>query len=154
MFDIQNIFGQFDVEGDFVKASELGSGHINDTFLVETASKNVYVLQRVNPFVFADISNLIKNKIAVSNHLLSKFENLSTEELRRRVLVFAQTTTQENYHRDLDGYYWNLTFYIKDCVNYLKAPPACRRVSTKILGWNSIASTRRVLTWPFRPPSR
>lgn len=122
MFDIQNIFGQFDVEGDFVKASELGSGHINDTFLVETASKNVYVLQRINPFVFADISNLIKNKIAVSNHLLSKFENLSTEELRRRVLVFAQTTTQENYHRDVDGNYWNLTFYIKDCVNYLKVP--------------------------------
>lgn len=122
--NLRKIFNQFEIESAFVKATELKSGHINDTFLIETAGGSFYVLQRINPFVFKDITNLTRNKIFVSNHLQSKFYDLPTVDIRRRVLVFANTKSGSQLYKDDEGNCWNLSFYIENCVSYKKTPNA------------------------------
>ncbi len=122
MFDIEDIFNQFDAESTFVKAIELDSGHINDTFVIETNRKPFYVLQRINHFVFGDVPSLVENKIAVSSHLRNKLKHLEEEVLRERVLTFIRTKTNKNFYKDAQGNYWNLSFYVDNCVNYEKVP--------------------------------
>ena len=53
-FDLKNIFNYFTADGSFLDAGPFGSGHIHDTFLVETAEaeKDNYILQRLNAKVF------------------------------------------------------------------------------------------------------
>ena len=118
-FNIQHIFNQFDVASEFVDATEIISGHINDTFRIETAQKPHYILQRINHHVFENVPRLLENKVSISKHLTKKLGHISVNELYRRVLTFAHTKTGEDYYRDEDGNYWNLMFYVDDCVNYL-----------------------------------
>ena len=124
MFNIEDIFKKFAAESEFVNAVELDSGHINDTFVIETTAKPFYVLQRINHFVFGDVPSLVENKIAVSRHLRKKLKGLSEDVLRERVLTFVRTETDENFYKDDQGNYWNLSLYVDNCVNYEKVPNA------------------------------
>ena len=56
---------------DFTDVSRYGSGHINDTFKVETSSGDRFVLQRVNTDIF-DPELLKSNMLRVTGHLRSK----------------------------------------------------------------------------------
>ena len=56
---------------DFTDVSRYGSGHINDTFKVETASGARFVLQRVNTDIF-DPALLKSNLLRVTAHLQAK----------------------------------------------------------------------------------
>ena len=118
-FDIKYIFSQFDIDGTFKSVSEIHSGHINDTFLIETAQKPFYILQRVNHQVFQDVPRLMNNKTSISSHLKAKLGHLSKTELYKRVLTFALTKSGKSYYRDTYGNYWNLMFYVDDCISYL-----------------------------------
>ncbi|NNE97417.1 MAG: aminoglycoside phosphotransferase family protein [Pyrinomonadaceae bacterium] len=118
-FDIENIFRHFDIDSEFVNSTEIISGHINDTFRIETTNKPHYILQRINHQVFENVPRLLENKVSISKHLTSKLGHISKNELYRKVLTFARTRTGENFYRDENGNYWNLMFYVDDCVNYL-----------------------------------
>ena len=118
MFDLEKIFNEFDVISEFRQASELGVGHINDTYLIRTRSEPDYVLQRINHLVFPDVPSLVKNKVLISHHLRKELDHLPTEELNRRVLSFVATKSGENYYNDEDGNYWNLTVNIHGCITY------------------------------------
>jgi N-acetylhexosamine 1-kinase len=54
---------------DFVDVTRYGSGHINDTFKVETASGKRYILQRINTDIFGDGELLKHNIIRVTSFL-------------------------------------------------------------------------------------
>jgi N-acetylhexosamine 1-kinase len=56
---------------DATDVSRYGSGHINDTFKVETPSGKRYILQRVNTNIF-DADLLRNNILRVTEHLKSK----------------------------------------------------------------------------------
>lgn len=49
-----------------------GSGHINDTFKVDTPDGREYILQRVNTAIFADLAPLEENIRRVTSHLAAK----------------------------------------------------------------------------------
>ncbi|MDX2414541.1 MAG: aminoglycoside phosphotransferase, partial [Bacteroidales bacterium] len=63
MTDLKDIFEQFKAEGTFSNAEPYGSGHIHDTFRVETreADTHNYILQRLNNTIFKDIEGLQNN---------------------------------------------------------------------------------------------
>ncbi len=118
MFELENIFNNFDVESEFREGVELGVGHINDTYLIRTKSEPDYVLQRINHLIFPDVPALVRNKVLISDHLLRALSGIPKRELHRRVLSFVRTKSGENYHRDHDGNYWNLTVNIHGCMTY------------------------------------
>ncbi len=109
---IKEIVGQFQCEGNFSSYSELTSGHINDTYLVETDAKK-YVLQRINSYVFPKSKELIENKVKVSNHIKEKLSHLSEEELKKSVLQFVPTKADEYSYLDTEGNYWNMSLFIE-----------------------------------------
>ena len=54
--------------GNVMSVSSFGGGHINDTFVVQTATDE-YVLQRINRSVFADADAVMANILVVHQHL-------------------------------------------------------------------------------------
>ena len=74
------VFSHFDDSSELVSYKELASGHINDTYLVETTNKEKFVLQRINHGVFKDVPGLINNKVSISKHIQSKLSHLPKKE--------------------------------------------------------------------------
>ena len=109
---IHRIFNKFDHQSDFKACKELTSGHINDTFFIESTSSRDFVLQRINSFVFKKAKELILNKDLVSNHIQKKLAHLPSEELYKRVLLFVNAKSGKPYFKDEDGNYWNMTIFI------------------------------------------
>ncbi len=107
-------FNQFNHASTYVLHKELASGHINDTYLIETEEKPFYILQRINHLVFKDVPGLISNKVSVSKHIQKKLSHLSEEALKRNVLTFVQAKNGAYYYKDEDGNYWNVMVYISD----------------------------------------
>ncbi|MFV0389080.1 MAG: phosphotransferase enzyme family protein [Pyrinomonadaceae bacterium] len=120
MNNLKEIFEQFDSGAKFVSVRELRSGHINQTFIIHTESSPGFILQRINHNVFPNVPALIRNKVMISEHLRKKLSELSPEELFTRVLTFVPAASGENYVRDKEGNYWNLTVFIEESKNYLK----------------------------------
>lgn len=115
---LEYIFKKFEHKGEFDSYEELASGHINDTYLIKTKKKPFFVLQRINHGVFKDVPGLIENKVAVSRHIQDKLKDLSKKKRKRRVLAFSKTNTGASYHKDEEGNYWNLMYFIDDSVTY------------------------------------
>ena len=74
---LKNVFDQFKHNAQYVNYKIISSGHINDTYLIETTKKPYFVLQRINHGVFKDIPRLIENKVAISRHIKVKIANES-----------------------------------------------------------------------------
>lgn len=115
---LENIFKQFQHNGEFDSYVELASGHINDTYLIKTKKKPFFVLQRINHGVFKDVPGLIENKVAISHHIQEKLKGLSKKKRTRRILAFAKTSTGASYYKDEEGNYWNLMYFIDDSVTF------------------------------------
>ena len=115
---LKSIYAEFSNTDQLISYKQLASGHINDTFLIETTTNNFYILQQINRGVFKDVPGLINNKVLVSRHLRKKLAYLNPNELKRRVLSFVETIEGNNYCLDIDGNYWNLMIYIKDSVTF------------------------------------
>ena len=110
---ISAIFAKFNHSAVFESFKELTSGHINDTFFIQTKSDCDYVLQRINHKVFKKAKELIINKVNVSNYIQKKLQHVSLEEQNKRVLKFIKTTDDVPYYLDEEGNYWNLTLFIE-----------------------------------------
>ncbi len=117
---ISSIFIEFNHKALFQSYTELTSGHINDTFYIQTKSDHNFVLQRINSTVFEKAKELIINKVKVSNHIQKKLQHLSLEEQNKRVLKFINTKDNLPYYLDKDGNYWNLTLFIEGSKTFEK----------------------------------
>lgn len=115
---LKYVFNQFEHNGAYKSYVELASGHINDTYLIETTKKPYFVLQRINHGVFKDVPGLIENKVNVSFHIKEKLKHLSKEELERKVLTFASAKDGCAYYKDEDGNYWNLMQFIDESLTF------------------------------------
>ncbi len=66
---MRDIFRRFPTEGEALSFEELGDGHINRTYLVDTDRGVRYVLQRINRQVFPDPGAVMDNLAAVGAYL-------------------------------------------------------------------------------------
>ncbi|UOB16052.1 phosphotransferase enzyme family protein [Abyssalbus ytuae] len=115
---LKYVFSQFDHNAEYKSFKELTSGHINDTYLIETVKKPYFVLQRINQGVFRDIPGLIENKVAVSRHIQKKLENKSRKKQERGVLAFVRTKEGLAYYKGKEGNYWDLMYFIDKSVTH------------------------------------
>ena len=116
---IKFLFNSFQTGQVPTNFSEIKSGHINDTFLIETNSDKKFVLQRINHKVFPDVPGLVNNKVLVSQHLLKK-----VTQNDQKVLEFVPTSEGLFYFLDTHGNYWNLTYFIDNSITYNSCPNA------------------------------
>ncbi len=111
---IKNTFCQFEITSEFVSYKELVSGHINNTYLIETTQKPFYVLQQLNHAVFKDIVGLTANKVKVSAHLKTTSSYAS--------LDFIAAKNGNYYYQDTKGDYWNLMIFLEDSITFDVVP--------------------------------
>ncbi|TXD46742.1 phosphotransferase enzyme family protein [Polaribacter sp. IC073] len=115
---LTSIFNKFDHQSNYVSHSELNSGHINDTFLIKADGNKDYILQRINHAIFKDVPGLVNNKVLTSNHIRSKYPNLSNEELNKTVLSFVKAKDTAFYYHNENGDFWNVMIFIDDSITY------------------------------------
>ena len=93
MHDLKNIVSNFRITGTYTNGAPYGSGHINDTFKIDTkeADQFNYILQRVNHHVFKDVPGLMENVLRVTQHIRKKLESVPganpDRELRQFVVI-------------------------------------------------------------------
>lgn len=70
--EIKGLCSKFALVGNFCSATPYGSGHINDTYMIQTDCGNRYVLQRVNHEVFKKPIDVMHNINLVTFFLREK----------------------------------------------------------------------------------
>ena len=119
-FDLKNIFNSFTADGSFSDAGPLGSGHIHDTFLVETAEteKDNYILQRLNTKVFRNIPMLQENIERVTNHIHNKLLFVPGSDSKRECLTLIPARDGRSWIKDNEGNYWRMYIFISGHQSY------------------------------------
>lgn len=107
---MEPIVYQFAVEGTPVECEGHGNGHINRTFRVTTDAGKVYVLQRINHYVFRNVSGLMSNVAGVTNWLVSKDPD------PRHSLRLIPTLTGAMYTGDEENGYWRMYEYVPESL--------------------------------------
>ncbi len=111
--NLAEIIGGFQVAGSFVSGIPYGTGHINDTYKVET-SGGCYILQRVNTTVFKQPEELMDNFVRVTEHIGRKIatEKAADPGCRRRTLQVIRSREDRPFFYDGDGNFWRCYIFV------------------------------------------
>ncbi|MGI6316791.1 MAG: phosphotransferase enzyme family protein [Christensenellales bacterium] len=107
---MRNIMSNFQIGETATGWNRHGSGHINDTYLIDTDGEKRYILQCVNRSVFPDISALMENIVAVTEYLRSRTDD------PRRTMTVVPTAEGGWYYEAPDGNCWRVLDFIEDCL--------------------------------------
>ena len=121
MSDISDVIEHFKVLKNPTRYAPYGSGHINQTFLIEKNEK--YILQRINTFAFKNPDELMANIAAVTKHLGEKII-ASGGDPKRETLTVIPTDDGKPYYRAEDGSCYRVYIYIDNATSYDKVENA------------------------------
>ncbi len=109
---LKKIFGQFQTDADFLSAEPYGTGHIHQTYLVNSpASDRKFILQKLNRFVFRDTDILMENLERITFHLSKKIPSSGTGW---DILEFFPAYDGRLYYTDETGEDWRVMNYISN----------------------------------------
>ena len=108
---MQDIISMFTLEGKAVRCIPYGSGHINQTWLVETDKPHRYILQKVN-------TGLMNNIILVTEHLRKKDPD------PRHVLTLVPAKNGDLYISKDEKELWRVYEYVSGgiCLDRAETP--------------------------------
>ena len=109
----------FDLPGPVARAEPLGSGNVNDTFLVETrgSRKRRYVLQRLNQRVFRRPDLVMANILALGEHVQERLARACPVRGQRRwelpQVVRARLDRRAWVERGEE--FWRMLTFVEGC---------------------------------------
>lgn len=118
--DILQIAERFAVEGKPESALPHGSGHINDTYLVNSRMDNgykKYILQRINHEVFKKPWELMENVVNVTEFLQKKIREAGGDP-ERETLHVVPAKDGTFWQKEEDGTYWRMYRFIEGATSY------------------------------------
>ncbi len=109
--DLAALFSHFAAKSPPVAIESYGSGHIHDTYRVQTRGRSDpgCILQRINTRVFPDVPRLMENIVRVTAHLRDK---VPRGRAARAVLTVIPADDGRPFHRDGDGGFWRCFRFI------------------------------------------
>ena len=115
---MQDVISMFAVEGQPIRCVPYGSGHINQTWLVETDKPHRSILQKVNTGVFPNGAGLMNNIILVTEHLRKKDPD------PRHVLTLVPTKEGTKYISKGENELWRIYEYVDGgiCLDLAETP--------------------------------
>ncbi len=115
---LKTIVSKFAIAGNVEDIKPLGNGLINSTYKVTTHDDAPdYVLQCINHAVFPDIDLLMRNIIAVTNHIRKKLTDAGETDIERKCLRFVPLKDEnEKYYLFESGKYWRIMVFIPDAI--------------------------------------
>ena len=119
-FNLKEIYDLFVTDGTFLNGEPFGSGHIHDTFRIETVEKDKddYILQRLNTKIFKNIPQLQNNIERVTIHLRKKIEAIQGSNIKRECLRLIPSRDGKSWIIDNDGNYWRMYIFISNHRSY------------------------------------
>ena len=115
---MERIYRHFALEGKPIRCERYGNGHINHTCLLVTDKPHAYILQGLNTSIFKDVPSLMRNLIAVTDHLRKQDSD------PRHVLTLVPTVDGQPYLATETGEYWRVYEFITDSLCLDKAENA------------------------------
>ena len=124
--DLEAIASRFDLPAAVTSVSPLGNGNVNDTYQVDTASGERFVLQRLNTLVFPEPELVMGNLQVLTDHVQSKGERAGCQ----LPTPIALCGSRDCLLRGSDGSAWRLISFIADahCVDALKNPAQAEQI--------------------------
>jgi len=118
--DLKELFYLFKADGTFLNGEPYGSGHIHDTFLIETTEndKDDYILQRLNNRIFKNIPQLQDNIERVTLHLRHKLQSIAGANSKRECLTLVPAREGKTWITDKSGSFWRMYIFISDHRSY------------------------------------
>lgn len=115
---MEEIISRFQLEGKAIRCESYGSGHINQTWLVETDRPHKYILQKVNTGVFPNGKGLMNNIILVTEHLRKKDPD------PRHVLKLVPTREGQMYISQGENELWRVYEFVPGgiCLDRAETP--------------------------------
>lgn len=104
------IAGQFAITEGIVSCKPYGDGHINETYLITTASLRKYILQALNTYVFPHPDEVMENIEKVTSFLAQRTDD------PRKVLHFLKTREGSDHVLSEDGRYFRMMEFVPDSV--------------------------------------
>jgi Ser/Thr protein kinase RdoA (MazF antagonist) len=141
--DPLSIARRFALQGRPCSAEPYGSGHINDTFRVETGApgQSAYLLQWINHHVFRDPPSLMTNMRRVSEHLKARIRRAGGDPSREAVTVVSATDGKD-YAQDKAGGYWRMLTFVSGTHSYdqVENPAVARETGRGFGGFQNLLS--------------
>ncbi len=106
---MEHILSQFPLDGLVQSCERYGSGHINITYLLVTDKGHRYIMQAVNPAVFANVPALMNNIASVTAHIMKKVND------PRRVLTLIYTHSGESFYAT-NGEYYRIYEFVEQSI--------------------------------------
>ncbi len=136
------VLSRFATAGTRVRACRIDTGHINDTYRVETKggeAEGEYVLQRINTAIFPDVAGLMENIAAVTDWIGTKLAAQGAADRDRRVLRIVPTMENDLFATDAQGGCWRVYHFIRDS-HPLDAAPTLEEIRQAGLGFGTFLS--------------
>ena len=111
-FSLKEVAKQFNVD---INIESYGNGHINDTYLCETAPP--YILQRINKNVFKTPEEVMENIFGVTEHLKKKIQARGGD-VERETLNVIKTCDGKNFYKFDEDNYFRMYKFVEDTVSY------------------------------------
>lgn len=122
--DLKEITSHFAISEEVSKVEPLGSGLINDTYVVRTnpAEAPDYILQRINHSIFRDVELLQKNIQRITDHVRKKLKERNESDPDRKTLTPVLAKDGKLYYFDGNNY-WRVTIFIPRSKTYEQVTP-------------------------------
>jgi hypothetical protein len=119
-YNLKEIFNLFAADGTYSTGEPYGSGHIHDTFRIETIGKEKddYILQRLNSKIFKNIPELQNNIERVTVHLQNKLRIIHGSCIKRECLSLVPSIDGKSWIIDNEGSYWRMYIFISNHHSY------------------------------------
>ncbi len=113
--DLSEVVRHFQLEGKFLDAAPIGSGHINDTYVSrfqDGPAEVRYVHQWINTRVFREPDKLMENIERVTRHARGQIIAAGGDP-RRETLTLVPTTEGKSFYRSPEGECWRTYLLIE-----------------------------------------
>lgn len=119
-YDLKEIAGHFQLQGEFLDAVPYGTGHINDTYLSRFRSGAAiipYIHQRINHHVFKEPEKLMENVERVTRYARERILAAGGNP-DREALTLIPTVEGGSFYRTSAGDYWRTYVFISGARTY------------------------------------
>ncbi len=111
--ELESIFKRFNAEGNYLAGYSFGTGHIHDTYKIETIpGYRDYLLQKLNNDIFRDIPGLQNNILRVTAHIREKLLKEGEKDIDRKCLTVIKTKEGKTWFQDDSSDYWRMFLFI------------------------------------------
>ncbi len=118
-----SIANRFALDGRPRSVAPAGEGLINDSYRVDCGDR-AFLLQRLNPRVFARPALVMENIQRVTGHLAPRMRRRYPGDWQRRVLQLIPTRDGKPAHADATGHWWRVFRFVNDSLSYQRTPDA------------------------------